>query len=60
MNVCRYYDPITLLRGCAAGRIADLDCGSGCSVYDPVEREAESDPVIVGMWYGREGKHESD
>jgi hypothetical protein len=40
MKLCRHFDPVTSIRGCQAGRIAAIDCGPGCAVYD-----AASEPV---------------
>ena len=34
INPCRHYDPINLIRGCKAGRIAPMDCFR-CPLYDP-------------------------
>jgi hypothetical protein len=36
MKICRHFRlPDQVIQGCAAGRIAFLDCGLGCKAYDP-------------------------
>jgi hypothetical protein len=36
MIICRHFcSPVEVVQGCRAGRIAYVDCGSGCATYDP-------------------------
>lgn len=41
MDICRHFYPTQILNGCKVGRVAQLDCGTGCRVYNP-----EPEPLI--------------
>lgn len=43
MDICAHFAPTQSIRGCLAGRIAHIDCGAGCTLYqpDPLVRSEE-------------------
>ena len=58
MKLCRHFDPVNYIRGCAVGRIAFVDCGPGCTSYDAVPDEAAIDREIVEGWNGLDAETE--
>jgi hypothetical protein len=54
MTICRHFRPVIgELMGCAAGRIAFLDCGPGCSVYDEDSAPEQRPTAEREAWTGK-------
>jgi hypothetical protein len=55
MKICRHFRlPEQVIQGCAVGRIAFLDCGLGCTSYDPDPDPKSRNPHALRAWEGAE------
>jgi hypothetical protein len=55
MKICRHFRlPHQIIRGCAVGRIAFIDCGSGCPAYDAESDPDDRHPDELRAWGGAE------
>jgi len=57
MIICRHFRlPEEVIHGCAAGRIAYVDCGPGCPVYDPDGAPSRRSEREIQAWAGSESE----
>jgi len=53
MIICRHFRlPEQVIHGCAAGRIAYVDCGPGCTVYEPDGEPSRRGEREIEAWAG--------
>jgi hypothetical protein len=61
MIICRHFcSPVEVVQGCRAGRIAYVDCGPGCSTYDPDPEPMARPTEELQDWAGAAPLHKTE